>query len=141
MKSVATETVPFTPQQMYDLVVDMDSYPEFIPWCTAAGKYDETDTSFVAEMTVSFKAVRETFRTLDTVEPGKRITINLMSGPFKELKSEWRFSEVPRGCKIDFSIEFSFKNRLMDMTLGPVFGQATKKMVKAFRDRAKALYG
>ncbi len=141
MKTVASETVPFTARQMYDLVVDMDSYPKFIPWCAAASKRDETESQFVAEITFTFKGMRETFRTLDKVVPGEKVEISLMSGPFRRLNSTWRFiPTTDGGSRIDFSIDFQFKNKLMDLALGSVFGQASKKMVACFRKRAFELY-
>ncbi|MBF0589336.1 MAG: type II toxin-antitoxin system RatA family toxin [Magnetococcales bacterium] len=141
MKTVTSETVPFTAQQMYDLVVDMDAYATFIPWCAAARKLEETDEQFIAEITFTFKGMRETFRTLDKVIPGKQVDISLKSGPFRRLSSQWRFIDLEQGgSKIDFSIDFQFKNKLMDLALGSVFGTASKKMVATFRKRAFELY-
>ncbi|MBF0610409.1 MAG: type II toxin-antitoxin system RatA family toxin [Magnetococcales bacterium] len=135
------ETVPFTPQQMYDLVVDMERYPEFLPWCVNGRKFHEEESHFHAEMTVSFKGVREKFQTLDRLEPHKRIHITLLSGPFSNLESEWAFSPAANGCRIDFFIDFQFKSTLLNLTLGPVFSQAAKQMVGSFRNRAVSLYG
>ncbi|MBF0620603.1 MAG: type II toxin-antitoxin system RatA family toxin [Magnetococcales bacterium] len=141
MKASASETVPFTPQQMYNLVVDMDAYPEFIPWCSHATKRNETPEQFIAEMTFSFKGFRETFHTVDRLIPGKEVRISLEKGPFKHLESVWSFQELgPTQTRIDFSIDFRFKSRLMDLSLGPVFSQATKQMVSSFRKRAFELY-
>lgn len=136
----ASATVPYSSRQMYDLAVDMDRYPEFLPWCAKARKYDVTETSFRSEMTFALKGLRETFHTIDHIEPGRRITISNESGPFRHLESEWLFTDVPGGSRIDFHIEFRFKNRLLDLTLGPLFGEATRKMVSAFEQRARAIY-
>ncbi|MBF0628888.1 MAG: type II toxin-antitoxin system RatA family toxin [Magnetococcales bacterium] len=132
--------VSFTPEQMYTLVTDMDRYPEFIPWIVKARKYDEQQDRFLSEMTFAFKGLRETFHTEDRVVPNERIAIQLVSGPFRDLESEWRFTPVPEGTRIDFFISFSFKNRLLDFTLGPLFGEASKRMVDAFKQRATEIY-
>lgn len=132
--------VPFTPEQMYDLVVDMDRYPEFLPWCAQARKYDVKADHFKSEMTFVFKGMRQTFYTVDYIEPGRRITIDHTSGPFRHLQSEWLFTAVNRGTKVDFFIDFRFKNPLLDLTLGPLFAEASRRMVEAFTARAKEIY-
>ncbi|MBF0164435.1 MAG: type II toxin-antitoxin system RatA family toxin [Magnetococcales bacterium] len=139
-KHTSTTLVPFTPEQMYTLVADMDRYPEFIPWIVKARKYDEKGNRFMSEMTFAFKGLRETFFTEDHVVPNESIRIQLVSGPFRDLESEWRFSPAEGGARIDFFISFSFKNRLLDLTLGPVFGEASKRMVEAFKQRATEIY-
>lgn len=139
-RRTATLEVRFSPQQMYDLVVDMDRYPEFLPWCVRARKYEVKRESFRSEMTFAIKGLRETFHTLDRVEPGRRIAIEHTSGPFRYLESEWRFTATPRGARLQFFIDFRFKNPLLDLTLGPIFGEASRKMVDAFRDRANTVY-
>ncbi len=136
----ATTVVPFTADQMYQLVLDMDRYPEFLPWCAKARKYECDEEGFKSEMTFIFKGFRETFYTQDRVEPGRKITITLTSGPFRHLESEWNFVPMEGGTRIDFYIDFSFKNKLVDLTLGPVFGEASRRMVDAFKLRAQALY-
>ncbi len=136
----ASTFVPFTPDQMYDLVVDMDRYPEFLPWCSQARKFDCEADRFKSEMTFAFKSFRETFYTLDRVEPGRRIGITLTSGPFRHLESEWLFTPVKGGTQIDFFIDFNFKNKLIDLTLGPIFGEASRRMVEAFKQRAQTVY-
>ncbi|MBF0357459.1 MAG: type II toxin-antitoxin system RatA family toxin [Magnetococcales bacterium] len=140
-KCTSSTHVPYSAEQMYDLVVDMDSYSEFIPWLAKTRKYDEQGDTFMSEMTISFKGMRETFITKDTVVPGKKITIANIDGPFKHLESEWRFTDSPSGgCTIDFFIDFRFKSRLIELALGPVFGEASKRMVEAFKNRAAEIY-
>ncbi|MBF0165790.1 MAG: type II toxin-antitoxin system RatA family toxin [Alphaproteobacteria bacterium] len=136
----STTLVQFTPEQMYSLVVDMDRYPEFIPWIVKSRKYDEREDRFMSEMTFAFKGLRETFYTEDRIVPNERIAIHLVSGPFRDLESEWRFLPVDGGTQIEFFISFSFKNRLLDLTLGPLFGEASKRMVEAFKQRATEIY-
>lgn len=139
-KHSSTTLVSFTPEQMYTLVADMDRYPEFIPWIVKARKYDVKEDRFMSEMTFAFKGLRETFHTQDFIVPNESIRIQLVSGPFRDLESEWRFSPAEGGARIDFFINFSFKNRLLDFTLGPVFGEASKRMVEAFKQRATEIY-
>ncbi|MBF0417108.1 MAG: type II toxin-antitoxin system RatA family toxin [Magnetococcales bacterium] len=139
-KHSSTTLVSFTPEQMYALVVDMDRYPEFIPWIVRARKFDEKPDRFMSEMTFAFKGLREIFLTEDHIVPNALIRIQLVSGPFRNLESEWRFSPAEGGARIDFFINFSFKNRLLDLTLGPIFGEASKRMVEAFKQRATEIY-
>ncbi|MEO5345336.1 MAG: type II toxin-antitoxin system RatA family toxin [Magnetococcus sp. YQC-9] len=136
-----SENVPFAPEQMYALVVDVERYPDFLPWCAATRVWDRTPTQFLAEMTVSFKGIRETFRTLDIIDPGKRIEINLRDGPFKYLVSTWSFAPAPNnGTRVDFFIDFSFQSRMKEMIMGPVFSEASKRMLDAFKARAAIVY-
>ncbi|MEO5340585.1 MAG: type II toxin-antitoxin system RatA family toxin [Magnetococcus sp. MYC-9] len=136
----ASTIVPYTPDQMYQLVVDMDRYPEFLPWCVKARKYESDEAGFKSEITFAFKGLRETFYTQDRLEPGRKITITLLSGPFRHLESEWLFTPMEGGTKVDFFIDFNFKNKLIDLTVGPLFGEASRRMVEAFKQRAQAIY-
>ncbi len=135
-----SEIVPFTPHQMYSLVSDVEKYPDFIPWCVNTRVWDQTPTSFMAEMTISFKGIRETFRTIDLLEPDKRIEINLKDGPFKFLASIWTFTAVPNGAQVDFFIDFTFQSRMKEIIMGPVFSEASKRMLSAFKKRAADIY-
>lgn len=139
-RRTARTTVPFTASQMYDLVVDMDRYPEFLPWCVRAHKYEIQEKSFKSEMTFAFKGIRETFHTLDKIEPGRKVTISHLSGPFSHLNSKWLFTALPRGSTVDFCIDFHFKSPLLNLTLGPVFAEASRRMVDAFERRARVVY-
>jgi coenzyme Q-binding protein COQ10 len=136
-----SEILPFTAEQMYNVVVDVESYPKFLPWCGKARVWNKTDTQFMAEMSISFKGMREKFQTLDIIEPNKRIEINLKSGPFQYLVSTWHFHPVGEDrTKIEFYIDFRFSNRMKEMIMGPVFTQVSKQMISAFRKRAIALH-
>lgn len=136
-----SETLPFTAQQMYDLVVDVRSYTKFLPWCVAVRIWDETPEQFMAELTVAFKGIRESFQTLDRIVAGQSVEINLRSGPFQYLVSTWKFIPDGEKCRVDFFIDFRFQSRLKEMALGPVFSQASRQMLSAFRKRAQDLYG
>jgi coenzyme Q-binding protein COQ10 len=136
-----SELLPFTAEQMYNIVVDVESYPKFLPWCGKARVWDQKDNQFMAEMSVSFKGIRETFQTLDIVEPNKKIEINLKSGPFQFLASTWHFHPIGDDrTKVEFFIDFRFSSRMKEMIMGPVFTQVSKQMISAFRKRAISLH-
>lgn len=136
-----TETLPFSAKQIYDLVVDVDQYPQFLPWCVKSRTWDRQPDQFMAELTVSFKGLRESFQTLDILIPEKKVEVNLKSGPFHYLVSTWVFNKIENGTKVDFLIDFKFDSRMKEMIMGPVFSQVSKQMISAFRKRAVALYG
>lgn len=136
-----SETLPFSPRQIYDLVVDVERYPQFLPWCVKSRVWDQQPNQFMAELTVSFKGIRESFQTLDIVVPEKKVEINLKSGPFQYLVSTWLFSGDQTTTKVEFFIDFKFDSRMKEMIMGPVFSQVSKQMIGAFRKRAVALYG
>ncbi|HIJ85520.1 MAG: cyclase/dehydrase [Magnetococcales bacterium] len=136
-----SETLPFSPKQIYDLVVDVGQYPQFLPWCVKSRTWDHQPNQFMAELTVSFKGIRESFQTLDIVVPEQKVEINLKSGPFQYLVSTWIFSGDQGATKVDFFIDFKFDSKMKEMIMGPVFSQVSKQMIGAFRKRAAALYG
>lgn len=136
-----SETLPFAAMQIYNLVIDVEKYPQFLPWCVKARSWDQQPGQFMAELTISFKGLRESFQTLDIVEPGKKVEINLKSGPFQYLVSTWIFTETNGATSVDFFIDFKFDSRMKEMIMGPVFSQVSKQMIGAFRKRALALYG
>ncbi|MBF0369164.1 MAG: type II toxin-antitoxin system RatA family toxin [Magnetococcales bacterium] len=135
-----SEKVPFTAAQMYDLVADVEKYPQFLPWCVGSRVFDRKEDGFTAEMTVAFKGMRETFQTVDKIVPGSRIDISLRSGPFKYLTSTWAFKPDSKGSRVEFFIRFKFQSRLKEMVLGPVFTVISKQMLDAFRKRAHVIY-
>ena len=136
-----SEILPFTSEQMYAVVVDVESYPKFLPWCGQARVWDKKEHQFMAEMSVSFKGIREKFQTLDTIEHNKKIEINLKSGPFQYLVSTWHFHPIGEDrTQVEFFIDFRFSNRMKEMIMGPVFTQVSKQMIGAFRKRAITLY-
>ncbi|HIJ85521.1 MAG: cyclase/dehydrase [Magnetococcales bacterium] len=137
----ASVEVAFSAQQMYDLVVDMDRYPEFIPWLVKSRKFEITQTGFKSEMTFAFKGLRETFITQDTVDPPHKVTIAHLSGPFSHLDSEWHFIDLPTGSRVEFFIDFKFSKKLVDLAMGPVFSKASHSMVESFCKRAENIYG
>ena len=140
--------LPYTADQMYALVADIERYPEFLPWNTAArirSRRPEPDGSELveADLVISFKVFRERFGSRVTLWPQqKRIDTEYLDGPFKYLKSGWSFADLPHGsCKVDFFVDFEFRNAILGKVIGVVFGEAMSRIVRAFEDRARALYG
>jgi coenzyme Q-binding protein COQ10 len=140
-KHAETRHLPYTPEQMYDLVADVRRYPEFLPWVTAMRVRSDTATETLADMIVGFKGLRETFTSRVQKARAETITVDYIDGPLKYLRNDWRFRREEQGCAVDFSVDFAFKNRMFEMLAGQVFGQALRKMIGAFETRAAVLYG
>jgi coenzyme Q-binding protein COQ10 len=140
-----TKTLPYTAQQMYDLVSDVGNYPKFLPW-TAAARVRSVDDQGVkqvmlADLVVSFKVFRETFLSQVTLWPdAKKIDTAYLDGPFKHLESQWVFRDVDGGCEVSFAVDFEFKNRLLQGAAGMFFNEAMQRVVRAFEQRAADLY-
>lgn len=142
-----TKHLPYSAQQMYDLVADVGKYPEFLPWTAAARvtKHEEKpDGSEVmeADLVISFKVFREKFasRVVLYPEDGK-IDTKYLDGPFKHMISNWKFTDTESGCKVDFHVDFEFRNRILQSAAGLFFYEAMQRIVRAFERRANALYG
>lgn len=140
--------LPYSADQMYALVADIERYPEFLPWNTAARirarqPGPEGSELVEADLVISFKVFRERFGSRVTLWPAeKRIDTEYLDGPFKYLKSGWSFADLPHGsCKVDFFVDFEFRNAILGKVIGVVFGEAMSRIVRAFEDRARALYG
>lgn len=134
-------TLPYTADQLYGLVADIERYPEFLPWCVAVRMKKDTETLKEADLVIGFRMFRETFTSRVDLEPGKRIDVTYLSGPLKYLNNHWRFFPVDEGCIIDFYVDFEFKNRLFQSLVGALFNEAVSRMVRAFEARAHELYG
>ena len=138
--------MPYTAQQMYDLIADVDVYPEFLPWCSAirVNKRDmKADVEVIeADMVISFKVFRERFGSRVSLTPAQReIDVEYLDGPFKYLNNHWKFNDCEDGCEVDFFVDFEFKSKLLQTIIGVVFGEAMQRIVGAFETRAKSLYG
>ncbi len=141
-----TRHLPYTADQMYDLVADVGSYPEFLPWCAAArirkvtpeGDHEVMD----ADLVISFKVFRERFGSRVTLWPeAKRIDTAYIDGPFRYMRSSWAFRDAEAGCEVDFHVDFEFRNAILQSVIGVVFNDAMHRIVRAFERRAAALYG
>jgi coenzyme Q-binding protein COQ10 len=138
--------LPFTPEQIFELVGDVASYPEFLPWCTGARIREKqvmpTGEVLVADLMIGFKMVREKFTSRVTLDrPKMRIDVEYINGPFKHLNNHWTFSPTVNGqCQIDFHLEFEFSSIVLQKLIGVLFHEAVRRMVAAFEARAHQLY-
>ncbi len=134
--------LPYSPEQMFDLVIGVEKYPEFLPWCVAARLRERHDDTLDADMVIGFKVFREKFTTHVTWDRPTRIDVAYAEGPFKYLNNHWLFEPHGEGgCEIDFFVDFEFHSRIMQKAIGAVFNEAVKLMIAAFEARARTLYG
>lgn len=137
-----TRRLPYTPEQMFDLVSDVDRYDEFLPWVAAVRIRSNSETEMVADLLVGFKALKERFTSRVTKERPRAIHVDYLDGPLKYLKNDWTFEpDGEGGCVVGFLVDFEFRSRLFEAIAGQMFGIALKKMVGAFETRAQQLYG
>lgn len=136
-----TRHLPYSVEQMFDLVADVKRYPEFLPWVSAMRVRKDGATETLADMVIGFKGLRETFTSrVAKVRPGE-IHVDYIDGPLKYLRNDWQFRPDAQGCAVDFAVDFQFKNRVFEALAGQVFGTALRKMIGAFETRAAQLYG
>ncbi|WP_323782051.1 type II toxin-antitoxin system RatA family toxin [Thalassovita sp.] len=142
-----TRYLPYSAQQMYDLVADVAAYPKFLPWCAAARIRSVTaqcDGSQLmeADLVISFKVFRERFGSRVVLHPEtKQIDTEYLDGPFKYMKPNWAFAEAEGGCEVSFFVDFEIKNAVLQGIIGVVFNEAMHRIEKAFEDGAEVLYG
>jgi coenzyme Q-binding protein COQ10 len=134
--------LPYTPEQLFDLVADVASYDEFLPWVVAVRIRSSSETETVADLVVGFNAFKERFTSRVRKERPERICVDYVEGPLKYLHNEWRFDRAPDGAtNVHFSVDFAFKSRLFESLAGAMFDRALRRMIGAFEQRAAALYG
>jgi coenzyme Q-binding protein COQ10 len=139
----------YTTTQLYELVSDVERYPEFLPWVKAVRVTQRHQDYFVADVVVHFKAITEKYTCRVDVEPPNdeseagTIDVSLISGPFHHLANNWRFEpgDDGTGCEVQFHVDFAFKTPFLDKIIGALFDRATRKMISAFESRAEQLYG
>lgn len=137
-----TRRLPYSCEQMFDLVADVANYPKFLPWVVATRIRSDSETEMTADMLVGFKAIREKFTSRVIKERPEHIEVFYVDGPLKDLDNNWRFTCLPDGgCEIDFCVEFTFRNAMFERLAGQYFDRAFRKMVEAFEKRADELYG
>jgi ribosome-associated toxin RatA of RatAB toxin-antitoxin module len=137
-----TVIVPFTPEQMFRLVDDVEHYSEFLPWCTGSAVLARDDAVTRASLQVGFRGVKQHFSTENHKTPPQEITLKLIEGPFRALDGRWRFNDLNgKGCKIEFSLAWVFSSRILGALVGPVFSHIADTMVEAFVKRAERVYG
>ena len=133
--------IAYTPEQLFDLVADVERYPQFLPWCVKATIKSKTEHELVADLTIGFGPFRETFTSRVTLECPSRIRVRYEKGPFRYLNNVWTFTPDPRGCLVDFFVDFEFRSRLLQNAMGVVFNEGVRLMVSAFIKRARDIYG
>jgi len=134
--------LPYSAEQMYDLVADVGRYSEFLPWIVATRVRSDSETEMVADMLIGFSALREKFTSrVDKVRPS-RIKVHYVDGPLSDLDNVWQFRPLEDGgCEIDFAVDFTFRSAMFEKLAGQYFDKAFRKLVAAFETRAEALYG
>jgi coenzyme Q-binding protein COQ10 len=140
--------LPYTPRRMFDLVADIERYPEFLPWCVAVRVTKREGDTVFADLVVGLGMMRETFTSKVTLSPppggdrAGRIDVTYLNGPFRYLNNHWLFEPAANGaCRIDFYIDFEFKSALLQKLMEAVFNEAVRRMVGAFESRARKIYG
>lgn len=132
---------PYTPEQIFDLVADVERYPEFLPWCRAGRVLERGEGWMLAELVISFAHLTERYTSRVTLQRPDAIDVVMVKGPFSCLENRWRFAPEGRGTRIDFFLDFAFRSKLLEKLIGGLFGKAAEKMVEAFKTRADQLYG
>jgi len=143
LKHLEQKHLPYTPEQMFDLVADVDSYSEFAPWCIASRvNKRESASVFYADLVVGYKLFRERFSSKVILNRPNEISIEYLKGPLKNLRNSWKFIRQPdNSCLIDFAVEFEFSNVALQALANMFFNEVVKRMVGAFEARAQDLYG
>ena len=137
-----TRHLPYTPEQLFEMVADVASYDEFLPWVVAVRIRSSSETETVADLVVGFNAFKERFTSRVSKQRPSSITVDYIEGPLKYLKNEWRFEAAPDGgTNVHFSVDFAFKSRLFETLAGQMFDRALRRMTGAFEARAAELYG
>lgn len=146
------KTLPYTPEQMFNLVLDVDKYPEFLPWCLSAKVWKREDAVIYADLVIGYGVIKERFTSKVSFTRPEHIHVEYLKGPMKHLSNQWKFRPLSsggggqddgaqRGCEIDFFVDFEFKNPVLQKLMGVFFNEAVKLMVRSFEGRAKQLYG
>ena len=133
--------LPYTPEQLFDLVADVGRYQDFLPWVAATRIREDSETEMVADLIVGFKALKETFTSRVKKTRPSEIGIDYVEGPLKFLHNHWKFRPVPGGTEVDFCVDFAFRNRIFEALAGQMFDRALRRMINAFEERAAVLYG
>lgn len=134
--------VAYSAHQMFSLVADIEAYAAFLPWCERVHVLTRTEDAVVAVVDIAYHGINKTFTTRNLLFPDRRLEMHLVEGPFRHLQGYWRFDVLDaQSSKIALDLEFEFANKLMDLTLGPLFGRLADGMVQSFERRAAQVYG
>ena len=133
--------MPYSASQMYALVNDIESYADFLPWCSQATILEQTGDEIKARLNIAYGSLNKSFTTLNKLTPNVKMEMQLVDGPFKQLHGEWLFTQLGEdGSKVSLALEFEFINNLISMTMGPVFSQIANTLVDSFSERAHKVY-
>ncbi len=134
--------VPYLPSEMFDLVNDIEAYPQFLPWCRSARVLQRDERQIKATLKVAKRGIETSFTTLNLLKKNERVEMQLIEGPFRRLEGLWRFEPSGAGaCRVSLDMAFELSSRIMALTLGPVFNHAANFLVDAFVKRAHEVYG
>jgi len=134
--------LPYTQAQLFDLVADVERYPEFLPWCRAARIKKREGEVIFADLVIGWRMIRERFTSRVALDRPNRIDVTYHEGPFRYLNNHWEFAPQANGSTmVDFYVDFEFRSRVLQRLIGVLFGEAVRRMVHAFEERARALYG
>ncbi len=134
--------LPYTPEQLFDLVAQIERYPEFLPWCVAARIRSREGSSVVADLVIGFKMIRERYTSRVTLDRPRRIDVTYLEGPLKHMNNHWVFTpHQSGGTEIDFFVDFEFHSKVLQALIGALFHEALRRLVGAFEARARQLYG
>jgi coenzyme Q-binding protein COQ10 len=137
-----TKNLPYSPEQMFDLVADVKRYQEFLPWVAATRVRSDSENLMVADLVVGFKSLKETFTSRVTKHRPEKIVVDYVEGPLKFLHNSWTFEPDGKGgTEIQFCVDFAFKSRIFETLAGQMFDRALRRMTAAFETRAHELYG
>ncbi len=133
--------VPYRADQMFDLVADCEKYPEFMPWCGGATVSHRDELGMQASITIAFAGLKQTFTTRNHHEYPSLITLELVDGPFSELKGRWEFISLAEdACKVVFTLNYAFSSRTLEAVVGPVFNRIASSFIDSFTKRAQACF-
>ena len=136
--------LPYSPDQLFQLVIDIDKYPDFLPWCVAARVNSKTDSAIHADLAIGYQVIREKFSSYVTFKRPAEVAVEYKNGPFKYLQNVWKFRPIEiggkEGTQVEFFVDFEFKSSLLQVAIQAVFEKAVRKMVMSFEQRAKDLY-
>jgi coenzyme Q-binding protein COQ10 len=137
-----TRNLPYTPDQMFDLVADVKRYQEFLPWVAATRVRSDSETLMIADLVVGFKSLKETFTSRVEKQRPTSLKVEYIEGPLKYLYNSWSFRPDGKGgTDIDFCVDFAFRSRIFETLAGQMFDRALRRMIGAFEGRAHELYG
>jgi len=134
--------LPYSAEQMFTLVDNIEDYPNFLPWCGGTEVKKREGNKVIALLKINYHGVKQTFSTENTNTPPTSMTMELLEGPFKHLNGTWNFIPLRAdACKIEFDLRYEFSSRVLEQLIGPVFSKIADSFVDSFRKRAEAVYG